>query len=137
MASLMRSWLPWVTALSVIVFDRLTKLAILRNLAHGSWYEVFPGFTLTHVRNRGIAFSLFSDGGPMSRVVLHLVILTAVVVIAWMVVQHGRHHLLSGFAFGLILGQPTLLKRPVLESHELFAVGFSEKRFGDFLAGSG
>jgi Spx/MgsR family transcriptional regulator len=40
-------------------------------------------------------------------------------------------------AFALILEQPTLLKRPVLESDELFAVGFSEKRFGDFLAGSG
>ncbi len=40
----------------------------------------------------------------MTRVLLHLVILTAVVVIAWMVVRHGRHRVLSGIAFGLILG---------------------------------
>jgi signal peptidase II len=32
------------------------------------------------------------------------VILTAVVVIAWMVVRHGHHRILSGLAFGLILG---------------------------------
>jgi len=35
-------------------------------------------------------------------------------------------------AFALILDQPTLLKRPVLESDKFLAVGFSEKRFADF-----
>ena len=37
-------------------------------------------------------------------------------------------------AFALIVEQPTLLKRPILESETLLAVGFSEKRFADFLA---
>ncbi|MDH3748752.1 MAG: Spx/MgsR family RNA polymerase-binding regulatory protein [Gammaproteobacteria bacterium] len=37
-------------------------------------------------------------------------------------------------ALALILDQPTLLKRPVFEADSYFAVGFSEKRFGDFLA---
>ena len=37
-------------------------------------------------------------------------------------------------AFALILDQPTLLKRPVLESERFLAVGFSEKRFGDYRA---
>ena len=36
-------------------------------------------------------------------------------------------------AFALMLDQPTLLKRPVLESPQFMAVGFSEKRFGDYL----
>ncbi len=35
-------------------------------------------------------------------------------------------------AFALILDQPTLLKRPVLESDRFLAVGFSEKRFSDY-----
>ena len=100
----MRSWIPWLTALVIIVADRLSKAAVLDHLAHGQWREVFPGLTLTHVRNPGIAFSLFADGGPLTRVLLHLVILTAVVVIAWMVVRHPRHRVLAGFAFGLILG---------------------------------
>lgn len=100
----MRSWIPWLTALVIIVADRLSKAAVLEHLAHGQWREVFPGLTLTHVRNPGIAFSLFAEGGPLTRVLLHLVILTAVVVIAWMVVRHPRHRVLAGFAFGLILG---------------------------------
>ena len=37
-------------------------------------------------------------------------------------------------ALGLIVENPTLLKRPVLESETLLAVGFSERRFADFLA---
>ncbi len=37
-------------------------------------------------------------------------------------------------AFALIIEQPTLLKRPVLEASKFLAVGFSEKRFSDFWA---
>ena len=36
-------------------------------------------------------------------------------------------------AFLLLLDHPTLLKRPVLEAERFMAVGFSEKRFADFL----
>ncbi len=36
-------------------------------------------------------------------------------------------------AFALMLDQPTLVKRPVLESPQFMAVGFSEKRFSAFL----
>jgi arsenate reductase-like glutaredoxin family protein len=36
-------------------------------------------------------------------------------------------------AFALMLDQPTLVKRPVLESPRFIAVGFSEKRFSAFL----
>lgn len=100
----MRSWAPWLTALVIVVADRLSKAAVYANLEHGEWLPVFPGLTITHVRNPGIAFSLFADGGPLTRVLLHLVILTAVVVIAWMVVRHGRERLLPGITFGLVLG---------------------------------
>jgi len=37
-------------------------------------------------------------------------------------------------AFALMLDQPTLVKRPVLEAPQFMAVGFSEKRFGDYWA---
>ena len=37
-------------------------------------------------------------------------------------------------ALALIVENPTLFKRPVLESETLLAVGFSERRFADFLA---
>ena len=40
-------------------------------------------------------------------------------------------------AFATMLDQPTLVKRPVLEHPSFFAVGFSEKRFTDFLEKTG
>lgn len=36
-------------------------------------------------------------------------------------------------AFSLMIDNPTLVKRPVLESAQFIAVGFSEKRFSTFL----
>ena len=38
-------------------------------------------------------------------------------------------------AMAALIDQPTLLKRPVLETEGFFAIGFSEKRFSDFLDG--
>lgn len=35
-------------------------------------------------------------------------------------------------AFALMINNPTLVKRPVLESNTFIAVGFSEKRFSTF-----
>ena len=45
-----------------------------------------------------------------------------------------RNDMTRARAFALLLDQPTLLKRPVLESPRFLAVGFSEKRFGEFWA---
>ena len=36
-------------------------------------------------------------------------------------------------AMATMIDNPTLIKRPVLETDKFIAVGFSEKRFGDFL----
>ena len=36
-------------------------------------------------------------------------------------------------ALAAMIDNPTLVKRPVLESDKFVAVGFSEKRFGDFV----
>lgn len=95
---------PWIVALVVLVLDRYTKVLVLNNLEIGSWKALIPGVALTHVHNRGIAFSLFAEGGPFSRVILHAVILTAVVLIAWMLVRQPHQRLWAKLAFGLILG---------------------------------
>ncbi len=100
----MRTAIPWITATLIVILDRITKMAVMDHLAEGARLPVFPGLALTHVHNRGIAFSLFADGGPFSRIFLHGIILTAVVLIAWMLQRHGRHQLVAGVAFGLILG---------------------------------
>ena len=43
-----------------------------------------------------------------------------------------REDMTKDKAFALIIENPTLMKRPVLESDAFFAVGFSDKRFGKF-----
>ncbi|MEM8814819.1 MAG: Spx/MgsR family RNA polymerase-binding regulatory protein [Pseudomonadota bacterium] len=48
-----------------------------------------------------------------------------------------RANMTRNKAFATMIEQPTLMKRPVFEDTAYFAVGFSEKRFGDFLASSG
>lgn len=99
-----RSAIPWITAVLVVFADRVTKNMLMERLEPGGWIEVFTGFALTHVHNSGIAFSLFADGGPVTRVILHLVIFTSVVIIAAMLVRHAHNSRLAGIAFGLILG---------------------------------
>lgn len=100
----MRSAIPWITTLGVVIADRVTKNMLMDRLEPGGWIEVSTGIALTHVHNPGIAFSLFADGGPLTRVILHLVIFTSVVIIAAMLVRHSHNSRLAGVAFGLILG---------------------------------
>ena len=47
--------------------------------------------------------------------------------------EADRNDMTRDRAFSAMLHQPTLVKRPVLEHPAFFAVGFSEKRFTDFL----
>jgi signal peptidase II len=100
----MRRALPWILAPIIVIADQLTKMWVMATLPHGGRMDVFPGLAITHVHNPGIAFSLFSDAGPLVRVGLHAVILTAVVVIAWMAARQSHHATSLAVAFGLILG---------------------------------
>ncbi len=47
--------------------------------------------------------------------------------------EADRASLTRNKAFATMIDQPTLLKRPVFEDESFFAVGFSEKRFENFL----
>lgn len=100
----MRRWIPWLIAPVVVCADQITKMMVMNGIPHGGRVDVFTGFALTHVHNPGIAFSLFSDSGPLVRLALHAVILTAVVVIAWMAARQSHHATALAVAFGLILG---------------------------------
>jgi len=95
-----------MTAILILVLDRWSKGLVLEHLPFSPFTEVnlLPGLSLTHVHNTGIAFSLFADGGPLSKVLLHAVILTSVVVIAWILVRHSGERITTSLAFGLVLG---------------------------------
>jgi arsenate reductase len=47
--------------------------------------------------------------------------------------ESDRNNLNRSRALALLMDYPTLLKRPIFEADGFFALGFSEKRFDDFL----
>jgi signal peptidase II len=47
----------------VLLVDQVTKRLVQSGIAEGEHNGVFPGVELVHVRNRGVAFGLFADGG--------------------------------------------------------------------------
>lgn len=48
-----------------------------------------------------------------------------------------RADMMADKAFALMIENPTLVKRPVLESDKFIAVGFSEKRFDEYINAGG
>jgi signal peptidase II len=49
----------------VLVLDQVTKHTIATGIAVGDEKRFLPGVTLVHVRNSGVAFSIFSGGGTL------------------------------------------------------------------------
>jgi signal peptidase II len=49
----------------VLILDQVTKHTIAAGIAAGGEKKFLPGVTLVHVRNSGVAFSIFSGGGTL------------------------------------------------------------------------
>ncbi len=58
-----------VLAAVVVGLDQLTKHWVRTSIALGEEHRFFIGIQLVHVRNTGVAFSLFSGGGPVVLVI--------------------------------------------------------------------
>jgi signal peptidase II len=54
-----------VLAAVVVAIDQLTKHLIRTGIEPGDTHKFFLGIQLVHVRNTGVAFSLFSGGGTI------------------------------------------------------------------------
>jgi signal peptidase II len=54
-----------VVAAIVLGLDQLTKHTLASGIAPGEERKFLPGVHLVHVRNTGVAFSLFSGGGTL------------------------------------------------------------------------
>src|SRR5437764_15478399 len=68
----------------VLGLDQLTKHTIAAGIAAGDEHKFLPGVTLVHVRNTGVAFSIFSGGGT-------LVLVFTLVALALLVGYFARH----------------------------------------------
>jgi signal peptidase II len=88
----------------VVLVDQLTKLWVVAALPFGAERDIVPGLVrLVHTRNRGIAFGLLGNAGPM----VHTLLLLAVVVTVAVLVHQLRRSHGAGFAWlglALVLG---------------------------------
>jgi signal peptidase II len=92
--------------LIVLVLDLATKIAIDMHLSYADRIPVIPGFFyLTHVRNTGAAFGLFSDAPQVYRLSFFIsVSLVAVGIIVSFFRKLSPGDRLAALALGLILG---------------------------------
>lgn len=67
-----------ILAAVVVIIDQLTKAAVRSGIPIGEEHKFFIGINLVHVRNTGVAFSLFSGGGTLV-LVFTLIALVALV----------------------------------------------------------
>ena len=68
----------------VLALDQVTKHTIATGIAAGQEKKFLPGVNLVHVRNTGVAFSIFSSGGT-------LVLVFTLVALALLLVYFALH----------------------------------------------
>ena len=84
---------------AVVAADQATKALVRSGVDVGHRDGVFPGVEIVHVRNRGVAFGLFAQGG----VVLVVVGIVCVTALLAFFVTHSRRPLVW-LPTGLLLG---------------------------------
>jgi signal peptidase II len=96
----------FLIALLVVLVDRLSKLAIERNLSLHDSISLIPGFfRLTHVENTGAAFGLFADS-PSEWKIAGLVLFSviALIIVAALLWKNSHAMTTTGLGLSLILG---------------------------------
>jgi signal peptidase II len=84
---------------AVVIVDQVTKQAVRSGIAVGERHKFFVGIDLVHVRNTGVAFSLFSGGGTL---VLVFTLLALAVLVAYLARRPDRPWL--WMPTGLLIG---------------------------------
>jgi signal peptidase II len=86
-------------AVAVVAADQGSKALVRSGIDVGDRDGVFPGVELVHVRNRGVAFGLFAEGG----IVLVAVAVVCVTALLAFFATHSRRPLVW-LPTGLLLG---------------------------------
>ena len=96
----------FLIAALVVIFDRLAKWVVDKNIALHESVAVVPGFFhLTHVENRGAAFGLFAESPSEWKIaVLVLFSLVALVVVSALLWKNSHAMTTTGVGLALILG---------------------------------
>jgi signal peptidase II len=91
-----------LVAAAAVAADQATKAVVRTTIERGDQLDVVLGIHLVNVRNRGIAFGMFSDGG----VVLVLFALAALIALLVFFARH-RDRPLVWLPTGLLIGGAT------------------------------
>ena len=83
----------------VLVLDQATKALVVAGIDRSDRRDLFAGVDLVHVRNEGIAFGLFDDGGAALTVVTGVAL---VLLLGYFALHTGRPYL--WLPTGLLLG---------------------------------
>jgi signal peptidase II len=88
-----------LVAVGVVVADQVTKAIVRSNITRFEEHELFLSIKLINTRNTGVAFSMFSGGGPLV-VIIALIALGAL--LAFFVTH--LHRRLVWLPTGLLIG---------------------------------
>ncbi len=93
-------------AVFVILLDRITKLAVAKNISLHDSIQIIPDFfRLTHVENRGAAFGLFADSPSEWKIAVLVLFSVAALVIVTALLWRNSHSLnTTAIGLSLILG---------------------------------
>jgi signal peptidase II len=93
-------------AVAVLVLDQLSKFAVEKLTAPGSFQVLIPGLlNLVHTSNPGVAFGLFADSqAPWRAPLLILFSLVVIGLIIWMLWTRRAGGTLGSYGLALILG---------------------------------
>jgi signal peptidase II len=93
-------------AVMVVLLDRITKLAVARNISLHDSVQIIPDFfRLTHVENRGAAFGLFADSPSEWKIwMLVLFSVVALIVVSTLLWRNSHSMTTTGVGLSLILG---------------------------------
>lgn len=93
-------------AVFVVLLDRMTKLAVARNISLHDNIQIIPDFfRITHVENRGAAFGLFADSPSEWKIaMLVLFSMVALVIVSTLLWRNSRSMNTTGIGLSLILG---------------------------------
>lgn len=98
----------FLIAIAIVALDQLTKMLIARNVPLNRGVTVIPGFfSLTHVLNRGAAFSMFANSSswaPKVLIVFSCIVLVAIFTALW---RGTQGFTATNLALSLIMGGAT------------------------------
>ena len=121
----------------MVGLDQLTKHLVRTGIDPGETHKFLPGIQLVHVRNTGVAFSLFSGGGT---VVLVFTLVALAVLLGYFTMRPSRPWLWlpTGLLIGGALGNliDRIAHGAVTDFVEAAAVaGVQRRRHGDHARG--